>query len=70
MATKSYLTAQLTSQTDAWSSPGLRRCPTIDRAPGISGMPLILGMSVEVDNCMSVGFHESPLPQTDVVLTA
>ena len=28
----------------------LVRCPTIGRAPGISGMPLILGISVDVDH--------------------
>lgn len=38
------------SQTVAWSSPSARRWPVMGRAPGISGMPLMNGMSVDVEN--------------------
>lgn len=39
---------QPTSHTVAWSSPSSRRWPTTGKAPGISGIPLMLGTSVEV----------------------
>lgn len=41
------------SQTEAWSSPSLRRCPNTGAAPGISGRPLICGISVEYATCVT-----------------
>jgi hypothetical protein len=35
----------------------VRRCPVIGRAPGISGMPLMKGMSVAVENWEVVSFE-------------
>ena len=43
-----------TSQTVAWSSPSSSKCPTTGKAPGISGIPLILGISVFVKSCSAL----------------